>query len=71
MPGNAGRGSHSPELVDDIARNEVDVIVMETKVSVADAISAELVEFGLLHPLPALEGAELSPSSKRSEVKLT
>lgn len=56
MPGNTSAGSHSPELMDYITRNEVYIIVMETEVSIADAIPPQLVEFGFLHPLPALEG---------------
>lgn len=46
--------------MNDVTRNEVDVIVMETKVSIANTISPQLVEFSLLHPLPALnrEGAQ-------------
>ena len=40
MPGDAGTCRHRSELVYDITRNEVDVTIMETKVSVADAVSA-------------------------------
>ena len=56
MPGNTGTCRHRPELVDDISRYEVDIIVMETKVSIADAISAELVQFCLFDPLSTLQG---------------
>lgn len=54
VPGHTGGGSHCTELMNDVTGNEVDVIVMETKVSIADTIPPQLVEFSLLHPLPAL-----------------
>lgn len=40
--------------MNDVTGDEVDVIVMETKVSIADTVPPQLVEFSFLHPLPAL-----------------
>ena len=55
VPGDAGAGGHSPELVDDVPGNEVDVIVVKTEVGVAHAITSQLVQLGLFHPLATLQ----------------
>ena len=54
MPGDAGAGGDGPKLVDDVARDEVDVVVTETHLCVANSVSAHLVEFGFLDPLSTL-----------------
>lgn len=56
VPGNAGTSRHSPELVDYVARDKVDVVVIETEVSISDTLSPQLVQFGFLHPLSTLWG---------------
>ena len=56
VPGNASARGHRSKLVNDIARNEIDIVVMETKVSIADALSPELVQFCFFHPLSTLGG---------------
>ena len=43
MPGDAGAGRDGPKLMDYVARDKVDVVVMETKVSISDTLSPELV----------------------------
>ena len=58
MPGDGGAGCNSPELVYDVAGNEVNVVVTETEVRVADPVSPQLVQLGLLHPLPTLHTAQ-------------
>lgn len=41
--------------MDHIAWDEIDVVVAEANAGVADSLSAQLVEFGVIHPLHALE----------------
>ena len=50
MPCNAGTGTDGAKLMDDIARDEINVVVPETELGVANAVSAELVQFSLLNP---------------------
>ena len=57
MPGDAGAGGDGAKLVDDVPRDEVDVVVAETQLGVADALATQLVQLGFLHPLPALWGS--------------
>ena len=40
MPGDAGTCRHGSELVNNVTWNEVNVVVMETKVSITDAVSS-------------------------------
>lgn len=54
MPRQAAHRRHRLELVDHVARDEVDVVVAEADAGVADALSPQLVEFGVVHPLHAL-----------------
>lgn len=41
--------------MDDIAWDEIDVVVAEANAGVADSLSAQLVKFGVIHPLHALK----------------
>ena len=50
MPCNAGAGTDGAKLMDDIARDEIYVVVPETELGIANAVSAELVQFSLLDP---------------------
>lgn len=43
MPCQAADRGHGLELVDDVARDEIDVIVAEADASVADALATQLV----------------------------
>ena len=54
MPRDAGAGSDGAELVDDVTRDEVDVVVAEPNLGVTDTLATKLVQLGFLHPLPAL-----------------
>lgn len=56
VPGDAGAGCYGAKLVDDVARDEVDVVVTQLEACVANALPAKLVELGLLDPLPTLQG---------------
>ena len=56
MPGNAGTGGDGTELVDDLSGDEVYVVVMETELRVAYAVTSELIEFSLFDPLTTLKG---------------
>lgn len=63
VPGQAAHRRHRLELVDHIARDEVDVIVAEADAGVADALAPQLVEFGVVHPLHALRRQRASSVS--------
>lgn len=54
MPRQAADGGHGLELMDDVPGDEVDVVVAELRPDVADALSSQLVEFGVIHPLDTL-----------------
>lgn len=54
VPGQAADGGHGLELVDDVSRDEVNVVVTELDAGVADAFPPQLVELGVVHPLDAL-----------------
>lgn len=54
VPGQAADGGHGLELVDDVPGDEVDVVVAELRPDVADALSPQLVELGIIHPLDTL-----------------
>lgn len=55
MPRQAADRRHGLELVDHVARDEIDVIVAEADASVADALATQLVQFGIIHPLHTLQ----------------
>lgn len=40
MPCNAGNGRHGTELMDDVARNKVDVVVSQFQVSILNAFTS-------------------------------
>lgn len=54
MPGQAADRRHRLELVDHVARDEVDVVVTQADAGVADALAAKLVQLGVVHPLHTL-----------------
>lgn len=54
VPRQAADGRHRLELVNHVTRDEIDVVVVEADAGVADALSPQLVEFGVVHPLHAL-----------------
>lgn len=54
VPGQAADGRHGLELVDNVPRDEVNVIVAELDADIADAFPPQLVELGVVHPLDAL-----------------
>lgn len=56
VPGQAADGRHRLELVDDVPRDEVNVVVTELDADVANAFPPQLVELGVVHPLDALWG---------------
>lgn len=56
VPGQAANGGHGLELVDDVSRDEVNVIVTELDADIANAFPPQLVELGIVHPLDALWG---------------
>lgn len=56
VPGQAADGGHGLKLVDDVSRDEVNVVVTELDAHVADALPPQLVELGIIHPLDALRG---------------
>ena len=58
MPGHTPTSRDRPELVDGVARDEVNNIAMETDLSIAHTLSPQLVEFGFLHPLATLGRGE-------------
>ena len=58
MPRQAADGRHGLELVDHVARDEVDVVVAEADAGVVDALTTQLVQFGIVHPLHTLWGEE-------------
>lgn len=54
MPGQAADGRHGLELMDHVARDEVDVVVAQADAGVTDAFTPQLVELGIIHPLHTL-----------------
>lgn len=54
VPGQAADSRHRLKLVDDVPRDEVDVIVAELQADVANAFSPQLVQLGVVHPLDTL-----------------
>ena len=59
MPGYASDSRHGAELVDDIAGDEVNVIVSEGNASIANPFPPKLVELSIFYPCDTLkrEGA--------------
>lgn len=55
VPGQAADCRHRLELVDDVPRDEVNVVVTELDAHVANALPPQLVELGVVHPLDALQ----------------
>lgn len=54
VPSDRGNSGHCSELVDDVTRQEVDVVVVEMDADVADAVTTQLIQLGVLHPLDTL-----------------
>lgn len=65
MPRQAADGGHRLELVDDVSGDEVDVIVAQANTSVSDALSPQLVQFSIVHPLHTLRKTTTTCSSTR------
>ena len=55
MPGHTRTGCYGTELVDDVAWNEINIIVTQSEPGIAHTITAELVQFSLLDPLTTLQ----------------
>lgn len=56
VPGQAADRRHRLELVDDVPWDEVDVVVTELDMHIANAFPPQLVELGVVHPLDTLAG---------------
>lgn len=54
MPRQAADRRHGLELVDHVARDEIDVVVGQADAGVVDALATQLVQFGVIHPLHTL-----------------
>lgn len=67
VPGQAADSGHRLELVDDVPRDEVDVVVAELDAGVSDALPPQLVELGVVHPLDTLRGDTAAASCLNSE----
>lgn len=59
VPGDGGDGGHRPELVDDVAGQEVDVIVVEVDARIADPVPTQLIQLRVLDPLHTLTDRRL------------
>ena len=55
MPRDAGAGRNGLELVDHVARDEVDVVVAEFDAGVANSLPPQLVKLCILYPLNTLQ----------------
>lgn len=54
MPGQAADGGDGLELVDNVARDEVDVVMAKADSSITDTLATQLVQFGIVYPLHTL-----------------
>lgn len=54
VPSQAANSRNRFELVDDAPGDEVDVVVVELDAGIADALSPQLVQLGVVDPLDAL-----------------
>lgn len=54
VPGQAADRRHRLKLVDDVPRDEVNVVVAELDADVTDALPPQLVELGVVYPLNTL-----------------
>lgn len=59
MPSDTRHCRDRPELVNDVARQEVNVIVIQRNPRVLDAFAFELIELGVFDPLDALRDGRL------------
>lgn len=55
VPGQAAHCRHRLELVDDVPRDEVNVVVAELRVNVTNTFPPQLVKLGIIHPLNTLD----------------
>lgn len=55
MPSDTGDSCHRLELMHDVARDEVNVVVSQLDASVADAFPVELVQLGIFNPSHTLK----------------
>lgn len=56
VPGQAADCRHRLELVDDVPRYEVNVVVAELDADIADAFPSQLVQLRVVDPLDTLHG---------------
>lgn len=56
VPRQAAHGRHGLKLVDDVAWDEVDVVVAQLQACVPDALAPQLVQLRIVHPLHTLRG---------------
>lgn len=56
VPRQAAHGRHRLKLVDDVARDEIDVIVAQLQARIPDALAPQLVQLRIVHPLHTLQG---------------
>ena len=50
VPGHTDDRRHRAELVYDVPRDEVDVVISQFDAGVTDPVTPHLVQFGLIHP---------------------
>lgn len=55
VPGQAADCGHRLELVDDVPRDEVNVVVTELRTDVANPFPPQLIQLGIIHPLNTLQ----------------
>jgi len=54
MPRDAANCRHRAELVDDVAWNEIDVVVPQLQISIVNAFTSKLVQFSIINPCNTL-----------------
>ena len=54
MPRYAGTGRHCSELMNNVTRDEVDIIISQADGGVFHTISSQLVKFGIINPANTL-----------------
>lgn len=65
MPGDGRTSADSSELMDNLARKEVNTVLVERKLGVTDTFTPQLVEFGLFHPLNTLKNNYYQLNNKK------
>lgn len=54
MPRDAGDRRYCAELVDDVAWNEIDVIMSQLQIGILDAFTSKLVKLSIINPYDTL-----------------